>query len=251
MENEAVMNAFITSGRAPKLLRRFRRHRWLGVGLLVLLVTICWSFWWVYSAHILASSAITFEGGWVNWGIGRDTWKVGGATLVNLSQHGGRSHWNDETLSWVGDLHRVNALNLSGCANVTDKGLKVLEKLPHLQSLDLSRTVADPSYGGKPLTDASLKHVEHLTELKELILDGNNITDRGMSHLSRLANLEMLSLRETRITDDGLQALRGLKNLQFLDVRGTAVTLEGTTELLDEIPGLEITQDPRTPDHVR
>ncbi len=48
------------------------------------------------------------------------------------------------------------------------------------------------------------------------------ITDAGLEHLDGLTNLKRLSLDGTRITDGGLEHFRGLTNLQELNLLGSS-----------------------------
>ena len=81
---------------------------------------------------------------------------------------------------------------------VTDDQLKLLNKLPHVQSLDLSHT---------QITDAGLVHLKDLVSLRHLDLTGTKVTDAGMAHLRGLHNLESLGIGDTEVTAAGLSQL--------------------------------------------
>lgn len=96
------------------------------------------------------------------------------------------------------------------CLGATDACLRPLEYLPNLRDvvLPLNRC-----------TDAGLVHLRKLTQLRRLDLYGGAdekvrglITDAGMAHLEGLKNLEYLRLRGSQITDEGLAHLKGLTN---------------------------------------
>jgi hypothetical protein len=67
-----------------------------------------------------------------------------------------------------------------------------------------------------------------------LDLNSTGVTDAGLKELAKLTNLRALNLQKTEVTDAGLRALAGLKNLQSLDLFGTAVTDDGVQP---ELPG--------------
>ena len=81
--------------------------------------------------------------------------------------------------------------------------------------LDLSRT---------GITDAGLKVLARMPNLKHLDLNGTAVGDDGVRALAGLNKLEALSLYGTRVTDAGLPALQGLPSLRRLYVGGTKLT---------------------------
>src|SRR5262245_16413001 len=107
-------------------------------------------------------------------------------------------------------------------ADVTDAALKELAGLKNLRRLDLSFT---------QVTDAGLKELAGLTGLQTLNLDGDRISDAGLKGLSELTGLQTLELNTTRVTNQGLKELARLKNLKTLDLGFTKVTDAGMKEL--------------------
>jgi RNA polymerase sigma factor (sigma-70 family) len=105
--------------------------------------------------------------------------------------------------------------------------------------------------------DDALRHVGHLTGLKEINLSGNFITDAGLAPLENLKQLQSVSLGDSLIGDDGIQHIAGLpsirglycyraritdralrlvgkmKTLTSLDLGVTAITDRGIAELKD------------------
>jgi Leucine-rich repeat (LRR) protein len=72
---------------------------------------------------------------------------------------------------------------------------------------------------GKPVTDAGLTHLEPLTKLRTLSLEGaSQVSDAGLAHLAKLTSLTYLDLAGTRITDAGLAHLEGLVILETLNL---------------------------------
>ena len=119
-------------------------------------------------------------------------------------------------------------------APLTDEGLKALH--PSLPRLDLT---------GAKITDASLRELKGLKQLRSLIVGKTPITDAGLAEVSALTSLHQLSLDDTKVTDAGMKALQKLTALQRLDLNGTAVTVAGLSDLKD-LPGLSTLQLART-----
>ena len=70
---------------------------------------------------------------------------------------------------------------------------------------------------------------------------GTKVTEAGLKHLSRLANLRELRLRGFTITDAGLKNLAGLSQLRKLYLPSDAkVSDAGIAELKRAIQGLEV-----------
>jgi hypothetical protein len=86
--------------------------------------------------------------------------------------------------------------------------------------------------------DASLEHLQGLTELQRMSLKGTKITDSGVATIKGLTNLEVLELGRTKVTDKGLEHLKGFLKLQRLDLGGTQVTDKGL-ERLKGLTGLK------------
>ena len=63
--------------------------------------------------------------------------------------------------------------------------------------------------GNHPLSDADLKLVGELTQLRTVGLSGIPITGAGLEHLKALTQLKQLDIDGTEVTDAGLQQLQG------------------------------------------
>ena len=61
--------------------------------------------------------------------------------------------------------------------------------------------------GDTPITKDGLKHLEGLTRLRSLDLSNTSVTVAGLLHLTRLPNLERLDLTGTGVGDEGLDRL--------------------------------------------
>jgi uncharacterized membrane protein len=122
------------------------------------------------------------------------------------------------------------------CTNVRatfgDAQLAALEPIaPQILWLDVS---------GTQITDAGLAVVERFPHLTRLHLNGTAITDAGVAHLARLSHLEYLNLYGTKMTDAGLATLAGLANLRALYVWQTGVTPHGIDRLKTSLPRLVV-----------
>jgi hypothetical protein len=106
--------------------------------------------------------------------------------------------------------------------NVTDAGIKHLAGLSELRLLDLKDT---------QVTDAGMASLAGLKNLEVLDLLNTHVGDAGLAHLEGLSKLEMLSLDGTNVTDAGLPHLAGLSKLKWLYLSNTGVTDAGLAHL--------------------
>jgi Leucine-rich repeat (LRR) protein len=122
---------------------------------------------------------------------------------------------------------------------VTDAGLKELAGLKQLRWLDLT---------GVKVTDAGLKELDGLTQLQALQLGSTQVTDAGLKELAGLKQLRTLHLHGLKVTDAGLKELDGLTELKSLDLSSTQVTDAGLKELagLKQLWVLYLTSTPMT-----
>ncbi len=77
------------------------------------------------------------------------------------------------------------------------------------------------------IDDGDLENLVHLTGLEELCLSGVRLTDAGLRHLAALRNLKRVYLYQTQISDQGLGQLLHLPGLLALTSSGNAITEEG------------------------
>jgi internalin A len=108
---------------------------------------------------------------------------------------------------------------------VRDEELK--ELVPHLATFKKLQKLSLPFL----VTDAGIKELAPLSQLRTLELLGCQVTDAGLKELAPLAQLQTLMLKRTDITDAGLKELAVLQNLRDLDVSITAVTDAGLKHL--------------------
>jgi serine/threonine protein kinase len=132
-----------------------------------------------------------------------------------------------------------------GFATNRDADLVVLEGLSSLRCLHLCNSPA--------VTDAGLRHIKDLAEMREIYLEGTGVVTvqalRGLAKLQRLSliearsvndealanlkglKLDWLALRRTAISDAGLRHLAGQSELDTLEINGTAVGDAGLAHL--------------------
>jgi hypothetical protein len=93
---------------------------------------------------------------------------------------------------------------------------------------------------GTGVTDAGLKGLGGLKNLRKLHLEKTAAGDDGVASLKSLGELTYLNLYSTKVTDKGLAVLGGLKKLKAVYLWQTAVTDAGAAELAKAVPGLYI-----------
>jgi hypothetical protein len=66
----------------------------------------------------------------------------------------------------------------------------------------------------------------------------SRVTDAGLRNLSDLRNLKHLDVQMTQVTDDGLVFLYGLTNLRSFNWQNTKITTDGVSRLKRVLPSL-------------
>lgn len=226
--------------------RGVSRLRRLIVLLAFLIVVVAlFSLWFFLHRHLVAMAAISMRGGNVHWELDSGKWKHGGESTVIYNNQG----WSakDDSIASLLDLKHVVSLDLSGCVWVQLSSYAVLNRLPDLHDLSLSRfrELNDPDV--VLINDSVLPYIAGHTHLVELSLDGNPITDKGLAALKDLPSLEVIDLSRTEITDAGLQQLLSLPNLKSIRVDDTKVTDAGIAAFVRRRPEIEIIRyNPKT-----
>lgn len=91
-------------------------------------------------------------------------------------------------------------------------------------------------------TDADLKQLASLTELRSLNLSKTPVTDAGIIEVLHFKELKTIAIRETAVTDAGLRVLAQLPHLTSLYMGGAKVTRAGLDEFLKARPNCEISE---------
>lgn len=107
----------------------------------------------------------------------------------------------------------------------------LLPLAPVLVWLNASRTA---------LSDAGVRHLGALTQLRRLNLANTKLGDKGFGALMPLGQLEYLNAYGTQMTDDGLAMVASLPKLRQLYVWQTKVTKASVTSVRDQFPQLEV-----------
>lgn len=122
-------------------------------------------------------------------------------------------------------------------ANPSDDSLAALEHLHDLYELDFGRMAKRVGP-----TDAQLRHLKPLIQLRSLCLNKTFVTDKGLAHIMPLRNLEFLDLSFTTVTYTALEPLvRGLPKLRWLYIEENwQITLDQVQKLETLRPGCEV-----------
>jgi F-box/leucine-rich repeat protein 14 len=145
--------------------------------------------------------------------------------IINFSNHGDLT--DDKLKAALEEKPLVNILNLKGCYQLTDEGLKHVAKLPHLTSLTLTgcrfealgqlvklSSLTSLNLSNCDITTVELMHVTQLMGLTSLNLSGcHQVTDKGLTHVAHLTNLITLHLGCCGLTNAKIAEIRNtLKN---------------------------------------
>ena len=107
-------------------------------------------------------------------------------------------------------------------------------------SLDLLKPVAAQvarlNLAGTPVTDAGLKKLAILVNLRRLHLERTGVGDGGLAHVAKLGELRYLNLYKTKVTDKGVGHIGALKKLRSLYLWQTGVTDAGAKVLAKALP---------------
>ena len=125
--------------------------------------------------------------------------------------------------AYVSRLERpFNGTLISRLPQVSNAGLRHLHTLNNLRVLNLSRT---------QVSDGGLHHLRKMKQLRELYLVNVKISGKGLVHLKALNNLRVLNLRSTEMNDAKLAAVKNFKSLQVLSLADTPVRNRGIAHL--------------------
>jgi Leucine-rich repeat (LRR) protein len=136
-----------------------------------------------------------------------------GLQILILSQTG----ITNEQMKYLKPLRALRALELSNEFSIGNAGMAALKDLPALEYLSL-----DPG-----VTDAGLKHVGQLPNLRWLKIGTGKIRGPGLAELANLPRLERLCLcnsfrNPSQISDRHIKYLEGLTQLKSLTLWGIA-----------------------------
>lgn len=129
-------------------------------------------------------------------------------------------------------------LDLSS-STASDADMKALAKMKSLDTLNADET---------QITDAGLKELAGLNQLRVVCLFGARVKDAGMKSLAALPALEELDVRKNAVTNAGFKELAGAKQLRLLYAGNTRLTDAGLKELagLKQLRELDLVATPIT-----
>ena len=133
---------------------------------------------------------------------------AGARELAQLTKLTSLSLYNvnidDSAFAELSTLVNLEELNLCH-TRITDLGLKAIEQMPRLRSLQLAR---HPGwYLKQQLTDDCVSSIMQLTELEQLSISGE-ISDESLTEIVKLPRLKSLSIYHSAVTTRGLAALQ-------------------------------------------
>eukprot|EP00959_Pyramimonas_sp_CCMP1952_P106295 2222544-Pyramimonas_sp.AAC.1 len=116
----------------------------------------------------------------------------------------------------------MSSLNLHGCCELTDEGMRALALFTALTSLDLLGGLSEGG-GDGVVTPQGLATLAPLVSLSRLHMEGRQVTDETLRAMmappARRTALRCLELFECgRLTDEGFRCLAPLTSLTSLDV---------------------------------
>lgn len=120
----------------------------------------------------------------------------------------------DRGLGHLRGLTNLRLLSVWGDDRMTDAGMLIVGQMPNLEYLAVHGHI----------TDAGLKNLTALKNLKTLFVRSPHITDAAVAHVLEIGSLTQLGFSDTQITKDGLSPLKGASNLERW-----SVTAEGQT----------------------
>jgi Leucine-rich repeat (LRR) protein len=153
-----------------------------------------------------------------------------GSVLRALAEHPGATlepngQINDEMLEQISRITHITSLDLGNSKAVTDAGIRHLARMPQLRELDLSQT---------GVTDAGLRVLRELPALESLSLVMTAVTDTGLESISHGHALQKLNVMWTRTGDGAIRLLAGKSKFTHL-WSGNYVTNAGLA-LLHALP---------------
>jgi hypothetical protein len=108
----------------------------------------------------------------------------------------------------------LKSVDLAGCVNMTDVGVKSLAQCAQLQSADLAGCVK--------VTDAGVQSLAQCPQLQSVNLQRcDEVTDAGVQGLAQCPQLQSVNLQQCgNVTDAGVQGLAQCPQLQSVNLDG-------------------------------
>ena len=168
------------------------------------------------------------------WGMLQDLSATRGIeSVLSLDWSGYHEEVTDDWLACLESFTSLESLDLTGCPEVTSRGLEQLQHVPRLQSLSL---------GGCEFDDDDLEHLDKISTLRHLrLVECECVTEDGFAHLSRLVNLRSLDFSGSEsITDGGLECLGSFTKLERLIVHDCSNISDQGLMQLTQLASLQV-----------
>ena len=165
------------------------------------------------------------------WNLGGPTWlrRLIGDTPFRVFDRVVSVDSVGEQLEYVVGLREVRAVRITG--TVSNSQLKLLEQMPHLETLDLSFVTLDEE--SEIIDENGVVFEPYLCLPKMPTLRGVNLHDiafRG-DGLEVIPSVEVLDLTDTDVGDGSVSALANLERLKQLLISGTKISDDGSMHL--------------------
>ncbi len=204
------------------------KRRWFQFSLRTLLLLVAllalWLGWHAVQVRRQREAVLTIE-------------ELGGHVLYDYEWPRGSSNTPPNEPSWlarlvgVDQVHDVASVSLAHNKEVTDADLRQLSDLKDLRDLNL---------GWTEVSDEGLAHLKRLRGLEHLYLEScSHVTDSGIAHLAGLTNLKELTVSGTRMSNAGMVHLKNLKKLEWLELTGVPVE-DDDVQFLREFTNLKV-----------
>ena len=119
-----------------------------------------------------------------------------------------------------------------------------VQNLVHLRKFTQTESIG---ISGDLMTDADLRHLASLPNLRELTLVNTRVSFGGLRTLAGCSGLGKLSLQGASFDDLGVDSFRPPQDLKRLELIGTGVTETGLGRLRAAHPEIQIVRDPAPP----
>ena len=170
----------------------------------------------------------------------------------------------DNDLQFLAGFPNLEELFLKNSSNLSDEGMSILKKLPHLKTLSVCETkVTEASlpiiaelknlenlYLGSPLNMTFTEPYEPLQRKQAVVFSDNSLAIFTTTNIKKL-----YFTSPTNISDKGLQHITAMPNLEDMLIISDSITREGVEQLLPVLPkkivSLHISKPGPLPDNIR
>lgn len=211
----------------PRFLRQFGLRTLL---LFCTLAAVCFGLWrwhmtWIDLQYQLAEQ-IAEKRGDVSWSTWGPAWlhQTFGSRYFSeiVTVHWEHDNVSDDDIELLGEISTLEEVYIAGNP-ITDRGIKVLERLPRVRKLSLWST---------RVSDDGLASVGKLRNLEVLDIKHSQFTNKGLVHLREMTRLRRLLL-SMWLNDEGIEHLATIPRLSFKSLKTLGLT-DATVSLIHE-----------------